>query len=97
MIKEYIGSLGNRHNLIKYTLANGVEVTLNGQEAEELFNEFKFYINKINALSYENQDLLSSVQFLENEVEVLETRLEKYQEIAKTFKSFQEQLDKVKC
>jgi len=83
MIKEYIGSLGNRHNLTKYTLANDVEVILNEQEEEELFDELE-----VNS---------KYIRDLENKVETLETRLEKYQEIVKTFKSFQEQLDKVKC
>lgn len=83
MTKEYIGSLGNRHNLTKYTLSNGVEVILNEQEEEELFEELEL-----------NSKYISD---LENKVEVLETKLEKYQEIVKTFKSFQKQLEKVKC
>lgn len=113
MIKEYIGSLGNRHNLTKYTLTSGVEVILNEQEEEELFSGSIFREDTIEGLNEKIQDLeldLNDYSELKDErdeyeegyyhyknrVEVLETKLEKYQDIVKTFKEFQEKLSKVK-
>lgn len=113
MIKEYIGSLGNRHNLTKYTLTNGVEVTLNEQEEEELFSgsifrdntieelnekieDLELDLNDYSELKDERDDLENSVDYYKNQVQVLETKLERYQDIVKSFKDFQEKLSKVK-
>ena len=54
MTKEYIGSINTRHNLMKYTLTNNVEVVLNEDEMEELFKGSKLG-NEIESLRAENQ------------------------------------------
>ena len=56
MTTEYIGSLGARHHLTKYTLLNSVEVILNEEEMEELFKGSKLG-NEIESLKAENQKL----------------------------------------
>ena len=60
MQKEYVGSVeteyGSRHNLTKYTLTSGVEVVLNEQELEELFEGSKLG-NEIKILESENMKL----------------------------------------
>lgn len=99
MIKEYIGSIGNRHNLTKYTLTNGVEVILNEQEEQELFVDTETYNNMFYTISdLENMvdDLEGDIISLRNQNEVLETKLEKYKETIKSFKEFQEQMSKLK-
>jgi len=113
MQKEYIGSLGVRHNLTKYTLTNGVEVILNKQEEEELFKDTELFEDTLGdylLLQNDHQYLVEEANELEellakseranekyqNHIEVLETRLEKYKDIVKTFKDFQEQVSKVK-
>ena len=54
MIKEYVGSVETRHNLTKYILSNDVEIILNVEEMEELFNGSKLG-NEIESLRAENQ------------------------------------------
>ena len=58
MIKEYIGSVetefGLRHNLTKYTLSNGIEIILNDDELQELFEGSKLS-SEIEILRAENQ------------------------------------------
>jgi hypothetical protein len=60
MIKEYVASVetefGLRHNLVKYTLSNGVEVVLSDDELLELFEGSKLW-GKIKILESENQKL----------------------------------------
>lgn len=56
MQKEYIGSLDTRHNLTKYILRNGVEVSLSDEEMEELFKGSKLG-KEIESLRAENQKL----------------------------------------
>ena len=56
MIKEYVGSLGSRHNLTKYTLNSGFEVILNEDELAELFKNSKLG-TEIKSLKAENQKL----------------------------------------
>lgn len=60
MIKEYLTSVeteyGLRHNLMKYTLTNGVEVILSDDEMEELFKGSKLG-KEIESLRAENQKL----------------------------------------
>ena len=60
MIKEYVGSFetefGLRHNLTKYTLRNGVEIVLNDDEMEELFEGSKLG-SEIEILQSENMKL----------------------------------------
>ena len=54
MTTEYIASLNSRHQLMKYTLSNGVEVILNEEEMKELFKGSKLG-NEIESLKAENQ------------------------------------------
>jgi exonuclease VII small subunit len=61
MIKEYIGSIGNRHNLTRYTLSNGVEVVLNEQEEQELFENSQVSSDKI-------EELEEHIEFLNEEI-----------------------------
>ena len=56
MQKEYIGSVDTRHNLTKYTLTNNVEVILNDDELQELFEGSKLG-NEIEILQSENMKL----------------------------------------
>jgi hypothetical protein len=60
MQKEYLASVetefGLRHNLVKYTLSNGVEVVLSDDEMEELFKGSKLG-SEIEILKSENQKL----------------------------------------
>ena len=56
MQKEYVASLNSRHNLTKYILTNDVEVVLNEQELEELFEGSKLG-NEIKILESENMKL----------------------------------------
>ena len=56
MIAEYMASLGSRHGLTKYTLPNGVEITLNDDELQELFEGSKLG-KEIESLRAENQKL----------------------------------------
>ena len=56
MTKEYIGSVEFRHGLTKYTLRNGVDVILNEDEMEELFNGSKLR-GDIEILQSENMKL----------------------------------------
>ena len=53
MQKEYVASLDTRHHLTKYTLTNGVEVILNDDEMQELFEGSKLG-NEIEILQSEN-------------------------------------------
>ena len=59
-MKEYIGSVeteyGLRYNLTKYTLRNGVEIVLSGDELQELFEGSKLG-NEIKILESENMKL----------------------------------------
>ena len=55
-MKEYIASLGSRHQLMKYTLSNNVEVILSEDEMEELFKGSKLG-GDIEILKAENQKL----------------------------------------
>ena len=56
MIAEYMASLGSRHGLTKYTLPNGVEITLNDDELQELFEGSKLG-SDIEILKAENMKL----------------------------------------
>jgi len=113
MVKEYIGSVGTRHNLTKYTLSNNVEVNLNDEEVEELIYDTDVYINMLAQIEHleadneafeveidELRDSLENESYanksLRDEVEALETRLDNYKEIIRTYKDFQHKLSKVK-
>ena len=81
MQKEYIGSLGNRHNLTKYTLSNGAEVILNEEELEELYNK---------------SPLTENVQSLESQLLKSETQREHYRSIILDFNSVLNEIQKVR-
>lgn len=81
MTKEYLGSVGNRHNLTRYVLANRTEVILNEDELEELFLGSSFY--------EDNKDL-------ETKNEKLEYQNEHYKSIIKDFNSLLDEMRKVK-
>ena len=81
MIKEYVGSVGFRHSLTKYTLSNGVDVILNEDEMEELFKGSKLG-GDIESLKAENQKL--------------ESQKEYYKGLILDFKSVLSQMEKVK-
>jgi len=81
MTKEYIGTKDGRHNLTKYTLTSGVEVELSDEEILELSTETDTY-----------EDLRQELSDKNDEVLVLETKLEHYKETLRAFKFFQESL-----
>lgn len=85
MIKEYIGSLetefGLRHNLTKYTLSNDVEIILNVEEMEELFEGSKLG-SEIVSLKAENQKVIY--------------QKEHYKGLILDFKSVLNQMEKVR-
>ena len=81
MTTEYIGSLGARHNLTKYTLRNGVEVILNDDELQELF---------------EGSKLGNEIKILESETMKLNYQKEHYKGLILDFKSVLSQMEKVK-
>jgi len=72
MVKNYIGSVGTRHNLTKYTLSNNVEVTLNDEEIEELIYDTDVYINMV----AEIENLEAENKYFENKIIELEEELE---------------------
>ena len=85
MITEYIASVetefGLRHNLTKYILRNGVEIILNEEEIEELFNGSK---------------LGSEIEILQSENMKLAHQKENYRGLILDFKSVLSQMEKVK-
>ena len=81
MIKEYIGSLGARHQLTKYILNSGVEIILNVEEMDELFIGSKLG-GDIESLKAENQKL--------------EHQKEYYKGLILAFKSVMNLMEKVK-
>ena len=85
MIKEYVASVetefGLRHNLVKYTLSNGVEVVLSDDELQEL---------------YEGSKLWGKIKILESENQKLEYQKEHYRGLILDFKSVLNQMEKVK-
>ena len=85
MIKEYMGSFetefGLRHNLTKYTLSSGIEVILNNDELQELFEGFKLG-NEIKILKSENMKL--------------NYQKEHYKGLIKNFNSVLVEMEKVK-
>jgi hypothetical protein len=56
MTTEYVASLNSRHQLMKYTLSNNIEVILNEEELAELFKGSKLG-KEIESLKAENQKL----------------------------------------
>ena len=56
MTTEYVGSFEFRHGLTKYTLRNGVEIVLNDDELQEIFEGSKLG-GKIKILESENMKL----------------------------------------
>ena len=72
MIKEYVGSFEFRHQLTKYTLSNGVEVILNDDELQEL---------------YEGSKLGGKIKILESENMKLEYQRDYYKGLIKNFNS----------
>ena len=56
MTKEYVASLNSRHQLTKYTLRNGVEIVLNDDELQELFEGSKLG-RELKSLRADNQKL----------------------------------------
>ena len=85
MIKEYLASVetefGLRHNLIKYTLSNNVEVILSDDELQEL---------------YEGSKLWSKIKILESENMKLEHQKEYFKGLILDFKSVINQMEKVR-
>ena len=85
MIKEYVGSFetkhGLRHNLTKYTLRNGVEIVLNDDELQELF---------------EGSKLGNEIKILESENMKLNYQKEHYKGLIKNFNSVLVEMEKVK-
>lgn len=85
MQKEYLASVetkfGLRHNLTKYTLRNGVEVILNDDELQELF---------------EGSKLGNEIKILESENMKLNHQKEYYRGLILDFKSVLNQMEKVK-
>ena len=81
MIAEYMASLGSRHGLTKYTLPNGVEITLNDDELQELF---------------EGSKLGNEIKILESENMKLNYQKEHYKGLILDFKSVLSQMEKVK-
>ena len=85
MTKEYMGSVetefGLRHNLVKYTLRNRVEVILNDDELQELF---------------EGSKLGNEIKILESENMKLNYQKEHYKGLILDFKSVLSQMEKVK-
>ena len=61
-MKEYIGSVEFRHGLTKYTLSNDVEIILNAEEMEELFNGSKLG-TEIKSLRAENMKLAHQKEY----------------------------------
>ena len=80
-MKEYIGSLGSRHGLTKYTLSNGVEIVLNDDELQELF---------------EGSKLGNEIKILESENMKLNYQKEHYKGLIKNFNSVLVEMEKVK-
>ena len=81
MIKEYVGSFETKHNCTKYTLSNGIEVILNDDEIEELFNGSK---------------LGNEIKILESENMKLNYQKEHYKGLIKNFNSVLVEMEKVK-
>ena len=85
MIKEYMASVeteyGLRHNLTKYTLRNGVEIVLNDDELQELF---------------EGSKLGNEIKILESENMKLNYQKEHYKGLIKNFNSVLVEMEKVK-
>ena len=85
MQKEYIGSaetkFGLRHNLTKYTLSNGIEIILNDDELQELF---------------EGSKLSSEIEILRAENMKLEYQRDYYKGLIKNFNSILVEMEKVK-
>ena len=85
MIKEYVGSFetefGLRHNLTKYTLSNGIEIILNDDELQELF---------------EGSKLSSEIEILRAENMKLEYQRDYYKGLIKNFNSILVEMEKVK-
>lgn len=81
MQKEYLGTVGNRHKLTKYTLSNGIEVTLNKEELEELYFGSAFD---------------GELQSIQNQNEKLTTQLEYYKGILRDFNSLLKKIGKIK-
>lgn len=81
MTKEYIGSLGTRHNLTKYVLSTGVEVVLSDAELQELF---------------EGSKLGNEIKILESENMKLDYQKEHYRNLIKNFNSVLVEMEKVK-
>ena len=85
MQKEYIGSVetefGLRHNLVKYTLSNGVEVVLSDDELQELYGGSKLW---------------SKIKILESENMKLEYQRDYYKGLIKNFNSVLAEMEKIK-
>lgn len=81
MTKEYIGSLDTRHNLTKYTLNSGIEVILNEDELQEIF---------------EGSKLGNEIKILESENMKLDYQKEHYRGLILDFKSVLNQMEKVR-
>ena len=81
MTKEYVASLNSRHQLTKYTLRNGVEIVLNDDELQELF---------------EGSKLGNEIKILESENMKLNYQKEHYKGLIKNFNSVLVEMEKVK-
>ena len=94
MQKEYIGTVGNRHELTKYTLSNNTEITLNDEEIEELFYNTDLYLD----IKAELLELEAEVSYIDSEADELREALE-YEEdtndsLLKEIETLKEELDK---
>ena len=94
MIKEYLGTINNRHELTKYTLSNNTEVTLTTEEIEELFYNIDLDLDmKAEVISLE-----SEVSYMDSEADELREALD-YEEdtndsLLKEIGALKEELDK---
>ena len=76
MQKEYIGTEGTRHELIKYTLSSNTEVILTYEELEELLLNSEVYLDMKDEVSY----LQGDISFLEEGIEDKNTTIGELEE-----------------
>ena len=72
MQKEYLGTINNRHSLTKYTLSNGIEVTLTTEELEELLLNTDLYLD----MRAEVISLESDISYMDSEADKLREALD---------------------
>ena len=80
MTKEYVGSFEFRHNCTKYTLSNGIEIILNEDELQEIF---------------EGSKLGGDIEILKAENQKLESQKEHYKSLIRNFSNILKEMKKV--